>query len=90
MAHRLATGPEAGYIGAQGHASRVWFGYAASMLLLPAGSAAPTSLTNQGFASTHAFYLASEGLEARLAAESVAYVDGANRRWPTPCCSRAS
>jgi two-component system phosphate regulon sensor histidine kinase PhoR len=76
MAYGLAVGPEVGYVRAQEHASRVWFGYAASMQLLPAGSAELTRLTNQAFASAHAFYLASDGLVARLAAESKAYVDG--------------
>jgi two-component system phosphate regulon sensor histidine kinase PhoR len=66
----LARAPELGAIRAQDYASRAWFGYAARMQPLGTGSTGLVTLTNQGFHSAHAFYLASDGLQARLVAES--------------------
>jgi signal transduction histidine kinase len=66
----LARPPDFGAIRAQDLASQQWFGYAAKMRPLRTGSTGLTRLTDQGFASARVFYLASDGLQARLAADS--------------------
>src|SRR5260370_14169934 len=76
---RFALDGELTIVGTEDRAARTWLGYAARMEPMRAGSAQLARLTDQGFASAHRFFTASNQLEARLEAENRAPVAGGQR-----------